>query len=156
MVFHSRIPRAAQRLVLDRPNFDQLLEAEVERSVRHSHPLTLVLLGVGAGSREVAQAIVRTMRRMDRIARLDDATIALLLPEVGAEDAPAVCERILVEARQLAPELKGGIAHWPEDGYDMDTLLVAARTALDQAKTGRVIAAAQTVLEMRLSRRPVA
>ena len=70
---------------------------------------------------------------MDRVARLDDATIALLLPEVGVDDAALACERILVEARRDAPDIKGGVAHWPEDGYDMDTLLAAARTALEQA-----------------------
>jgi DNA-binding NtrC family response regulator len=156
MVFHWRIPRAANRIVLDRPNFDQLLEAEVERSVRHAHPLTLVLFGLEAAAKEVAQAIVRSMRRMDRIARLDEGTIALLLPEVGSEDAPGACERILMEARRMTPTLKGGIAHWPEDGYDMDTLLAAARTALEQAPSGRVIGAQQTVLELRLARRPVA
>jgi DNA-binding NtrC family response regulator len=158
MVFQWRVQREASRLVLDRPHFEQLLEAEVERSIRHTHPLALALLRVEGGSGTMAAvgaAIAQAMRRMDRLGRLDETTLAVLLPELASEDAGGVCDRILQQARKIAPGLRAGMAEWPSDGYTMDTLVLAARSALEQATSGQVVRARATVIELRLGRHRV-
>ncbi len=95
--------------------FDEFLEREVLRTVRHNRPLSLLLfdidrfkqvnddLGHLAGDftlREMAACVKRVVRREDLFARYGGEEFALVLIETGLPDALQVAERVraLVEA----------------------------------------------------------
>ena len=93
--------------------------------------------------RQAAERIRRTIREVDTLARLGGDEFALL--QIDARDARAmaqlagrICE-VLAEPFQLGGQeiitsVSIGIAAWPADGTDLDTLLRQADLALYRAK----------------------
>jgi len=109
--------RAVKRLALTDPltglhnrrSFDQILEREVEKTRRHHHLFTLLLLDVDhfkvindrhghqAGDdalKALSQILIQTSRKVDCCARLGGDEFAVLLPETAEGDAPFVVRRI--------------------------------------------------------------
>ncbi|MBF0416804.1 MAG: GGDEF domain-containing protein, partial [Magnetococcales bacterium] len=101
----------------NRRRFDQFLEYEWNRSQRHGHPFSLLLMdidffkmyndfyGHAQGDvclRKVADAIARSMpRSMDLAARYGGEEFASVLPETQEAGAHAVAQRILGAVRDL-------------------------------------------------------
>ena len=89
--------------------------------------------------KSVVERLKHCVREQDIISRWGGDEFTLLLPEISCrEDATAIAKRIL-EVLQLGFDLKGnyllvtcsiGIAVFPNDGKDADTLLKNADTAL--------------------------
>jgi len=142
----------------------QVLVSEFARAVRYRHPLSVVLAGVDhhadlAGTHGddalarwragLAEALRRSLRQIDVVARTGENELAILLPETTASGARVVAER----ARGLASHLivKGGpegerkalplkasvsigVCDAPRDGLaSSDEFLAAARGALVRA-----------------------
>ena len=103
-------------------------------------------LGHAAGDRllhTIAQRLQRSLREDDCIARLGGDEFVVLLPQLGRpEDAAMVARKLLtalaapvdVGAVELTVSASIGIAVYPPDGEDVDTLLKHADTAMYGAK----------------------
>lgn len=120
--------------------FNEFLEREVLRTVRHGRPLSLVLfdidrfksvndnlghLGGDFTLREMAACIKKVVRREDLFARYGGEEFALVLIETGLKDAILAAERIrqLVETHPFRFDekvfhltLSAGAAECPLDG----------------------------------------
>jgi diguanylate cyclase (GGDEF)-like protein/PAS domain S-box-containing protein len=103
-------------------------------------------LGHRAGDtvlQEVSDRLTRALRDSDTVARLGGDEFGVLLPRPSqTSDVVAVAERIrsaleapiLVHDLRLAIEASIGVAMYPGDGHDADTLLQRADMAMYRAK----------------------
>lgn len=139
----------------NRRAYDELVEVELARAERTGKPLSLILgdldhfkrvndrFGHPTGDavlRRVAAQLVKTERLTDVAARLGGEEFALLLPDTDAQGAFLVAERMRAAIRSTFHEgplpvtMSFGIASYPDDGDDADTLFRAADGALLAAK----------------------
>jgi len=93
--------------------------------------------------REFSNRLVSILRKTDTVSRMGGDEFVLLLPErTDAENAGNVAQKILEAARQpfiidekkLNIPVSIGVAIYPEDGEDIETLLKHADIAMYQAK----------------------
>lgn len=150
--------------------FSNLLEAELSRSERHSHQLSVLLLdldhlkvqnqtlGYYAGDqllKEVGQLLKRSVRESDVVARYGGDEFAIILVETGKGNALVVADRLcrLLETtalgtNQLRPHrtltVSIGVAGYPDDATEIAGLIDKADQALSDAQTlgGDVVKAA--------------
>ncbi len=137
-------------------------ERELQRARRYQKDLTLLAIdldrfkeindtfGHSAGDRvlvAVAHRLVATCRDTDWIGRTGGDELLVVLPETQGEDAFPLADRI---RRQISGEpieiddeggkvktsVSIGMASFPKDGRDTDTLLARADEALYQSKRG--------------------
>jgi len=134
------------------------LEYELERSRRHNHEVSLLLvrpdgfdeLAMRFGDEVanealgiVAEAIGANLRATDVPLRLGSFDFGVILPETAAETARVVGERIRLDVSGrrlgLAGEgdveltVAGGVATFPNDAKSNEELVAAAQRALSQA-----------------------
>ncbi|GAB4216989.1 MAG: hypothetical protein Fur007_18150 [Rhodoferax sp.] len=91
---------------------------------------------------QVAQRMGALLREQDTVARLGGDEFILLLPDTGAEAAARVAQRLLHEVsrplrlddQELSVTPSMGLAIYPHNGRDADTLLRHADTAMYRAK----------------------
>jgi diguanylate cyclase (GGDEF)-like protein len=104
-------------------------------------------LGHGLGN-ELLQAVARrlagSVRESDTVARMGGDEFTLLLPELTcAADAAEVADKVLrafadpflAGSQELFTTTSIGVALFPDDGVDSETLLMHADTAMYRAKT---------------------
>jgi diguanylate cyclase (GGDEF)-like protein len=136
--------------------FRTQLELDVARAHRYERPLTVALLdidrfrhlnleqGYAAGDSAlvaVGRLIAERTRVHDLACRMGGDEFGFLLPETGAAAATGAIERILVELEDVeAGGIRGvsasvGIAAL-ETGQKPESVLAAARSALEQARAG--------------------
>jgi diguanylate cyclase (GGDEF)-like protein len=142
----------------------QMLDSEFARATRYRHPLSILLLAIdhlealaethgGAAldewRRALAEALRRSLRQIDVIARIAPNELAILLPEttmagarVVAERARTLATRLIVKgdaaaARPALPvkaSVSIGVCDAPRDGLDSSgAFLEAARASLGRA-----------------------
>lgn len=158
--------------VYNHRHFQVLLGLEIERARRFGKEFTLLMMDVDdfkaindrhghlAGDRVLrgtAAAIGASIRRVDILARYGGEEFAVILPGTPATRGRAVAEKIrrcigrTTTARAEGGEpigisLSVGVAGFPGDGRDRESLIRAADSALYRAKAGgknRVCAARQ-------------
>lgn len=106
------------------------------------------LLGPDAGDallKQVADSLRRSLRDADIIARLGGDEFAVLLSEVRDVEAAGRAAHRVLDAMPLSAMAAGGhevpvaasvgLAFFPDDGEDLESLLIAADTAMIRAKT---------------------
>lgn len=143
---------ANRRLFADR------IEQLIALSHRHQESLTLLFLdlnrfkiindGLGHASgdavlKETADRIQKLLRESDVAARMGGDEFTLILPDTDAHAAEVVIKKLLqcfmkpyeVNCQQLILSCSIGVAIYPEDGADGDTLLQQADNAMYFAKT---------------------
>ncbi len=96
--------------------FQEVFEAEIERSIRYKHPLSFFLLDIDffkkvndtyghlAGDqvlREVGQTMRKLVRNSDIVARYGGEEFAIVLPETGVAGARVLAQRIRRGIEQL-------------------------------------------------------
>ena len=103
-------------------------------------------LGHDAGDlllKEIAKRLQNVTREIDFVAHLSGDEFCILVKEVDDDYAAAhVAQRCLemiskpveLSARKFTPACSIGIAHYPDDGKDLSTLIKAADTSLYAAK----------------------
>lgn len=103
-------------------------------------------LGHNAGDallKTVANRLLRCAREEDMLARLGGDEFVVLLPRLAKrEDAELVAQKMLdsmtepveIGGHVLQPSISIGVAHFPDDGQDVETLLKHADTAMYGAK----------------------
>ncbi len=79
-----------------------------------------------AVSKELGVALRECLRKADIPARLDEQTLAIALPQTGVGARVAAKRMTELLSGVTTGAIAGGIAHYPIDGRDPDTLLHAA------------------------------
>lgn len=144
--------------IANRAHFYQNLEASIKRSDRNATRLGLLYidldnfksvndtLGHDAGDlllKEIAKRLQSIARDIDFVARLSGDEFCVLVNDINDDYATAhVAQRCLsviskpveLSARRFTPACSIGIAHYPDDGQDLSTLIKAADTSLYAAK----------------------
>lgn len=153
LAYHDPLTGLPNRLL-----FHDRLSQAIERAKRNRQLLTVMLvdldrfklindsLGLETGDqviKGVADRLCRTLRKSDTVARLGgDEFMVLLLGTQGAEAAAKVAQKLLevlkppllVEGHELTTTASIGIALFPHDGDDADSLIKNADNALSRAK----------------------
>ncbi len=137
--------------------FQELLDKEIKNAARRNNQIALLFvdldkfkkvnddLGHDAGDsmlKEVANRLSHSIREVDTVARLAGDEYSVILPEVTKDNVIEVLKRILIAMKppvhiqnnKLEIKLSIGIAMYPMDGKEGDTLLRNADTAMYQAK----------------------
>lgn len=145
----------------NRRAFDEVLQAEMARASRYSHPISLIILdldsfkeyndkwGHPAGDvrlREIADLLRANVREPDIAARYGGEEFAIILPDTGKSGAIRLAERLRKSAEESSPYSNGshspvsgytislGVATYPEDATSIEELLLAADNAELTAK----------------------
>jgi diguanylate cyclase (GGDEF)-like protein len=147
--------------LLNRREFDRILEEEVERALRFGHALALVMVDIDhfkrindqhghpAGDavlREIGRRLTGVVRTVDRVVRLGGEEFGLILMQSEKAAALEVGQRVCAMIRGAdvaidgAPALKvtvsAGVAVLPQDARGGAELVAAADKALYAAKNG--------------------
>lgn len=149
--------------------FRLALRREVVRSRRFHHPFTVGIValdgdeellaslgedGLGSIIVQLASIIGQSLRGVDLLAALGGYRLGLILPETALDGARAAAERILRRVENSPFEAMDspwpttrtvsiGLASYPIDGQDDETLMARAEEALARARAlGNVSAAA--------------
>jgi len=140
-----------------RAQFYQNLEELIKTSSRHRHRFALLYLdlddfksvndslGHDAGDlllKAIAKRLQSSCREIDFVARLSGDEFCILAKEIDDDYSANVAKRCLdtitqpieISTRKLLPTCSIGIAHYPDDGEDLTTLIKAADTSLYAAK----------------------
>lgn len=131
------------------------LGEELDRALRHGHPMALVLIEIASCGEAAFSAVTRVVaeyvRLSDKALRIGDRCLALLLPETTGWEADSLSERlrrILAAALRSSedapatevPELHRvhvGMASFPRNGDTMQQMLAVAQLSLEQDRSSR-------------------
>jgi diguanylate cyclase (GGDEF)-like protein len=136
----------------NRRGFDDALAREISRAFRFKAPLALALFRIDGREelpsaeatqilREVSWLLAEISRGYDQSARLEDDSLALILPGATAEAARALSARLAAEVAGLKSKrarkvtLSAGTASF-DPGEDVAQMLARARAAMLQAVAG--------------------
>jgi diguanylate cyclase (GGDEF)-like protein len=138
--------------------FSSILQRAFKQSVRHAHPLSIVMVdsdnlksindshGHEAGNRllqHVVRCIRDELRGSDVMARFGGDEFVILLPETHGRGAQEMAERIRKSVESSRFDIRGGdatitvsigIASYPEDGGNLEVILDKADKAMYRAK----------------------
>jgi diguanylate cyclase (GGDEF)-like protein/PAS domain S-box-containing protein len=139
LLFHDRLMQSIERARRSRQML-AVLVVDLDR-----FKLINDSLGLEKGDqvlRAVADRLNRALRRSDTVARLGGDEFMLLAAAASAEAAAKVAQKVLdtlrppfsVNGHELTTGASIGIALFPHDGDDADTLIKNADTALSRAK----------------------
>src|SRR4051794_1349577 len=166
-VLRERVDRLIARLadaartdaltgLLNRRGFQELMEVEIERALRSSRPLAILVgdldhfkhlndrYGHAAGDealRRFAEIASAASRRIDAVPRIGGEEFALLLPETEQHAAYLLAERLRRAVKEPGaahdgelPTVSFGVAAFPSHAADAAALMHAADQALYAAK----------------------
>ncbi len=150
--------------VFNRRLFDDRLPTEINRTKRYNHELSLVMIDIDyfkkfndtyghrAGDfvlSSLAQYVKRSLRTQDFVCRYGGEEFIVIMPMTQSKDAAMVMSRIRADLqdrsfyspfdhRDFNIQISVGVAQFPADADDADSLTRAADDALYEAKeTGR-------------------
>jgi two-component system, cell cycle response regulator len=152
-----RLLEETQRLALtdtltgisNRRALHELFEHELRSAERYGTPLAFAILDLDelkqlndtgghhagdAALRRFAEALTRNARRGDIVARYAGDEFVLVMLRTDREAAAKGIERIMAALRDCAVPASIGIAMYPQDGTDAQSLFFAADEALYAAK----------------------
>ncbi|WP_437652882.1 sigma 54-interacting transcriptional regulator [Sorangium sp. So ce1182] len=143
---------ARSRQVLDLGELRRRIEGEIERSLRHDRPATVmaVQLGAAAARGAIAGALERELAVTDFAAFEADDRLLVLLPEADAAAAGHMAQRLIDAVQAVGAAPKVGVATAPADGCDADTLIASARAAAEVARPGQAATAAEAVTTLEI------
>ena len=169
--------------LLNQRAFGARADEELSRSLRFGRPVTLAIVTIegAAALREehgrraanlalahVAEALRGQSRTYDLLARLDDARLAMLLPETTRAEAGKVTDRIGTAlaaspltlpdgngARTLALGVTVALTEYPTEGATIQSLLVRPQRASKVVRRSPLALRAKRLTTMRLRRHQV-
>jgi diguanylate cyclase (GGDEF)-like protein len=142
----------------NRRKFEEFLGYEIKRSLRHNHQFTILMIdldnfkyindtyGHASGDlvlKEVTQIFGSNLRNADILARLGGDEFAVLLPETPYENGFAVVEKLRSRLEstpislmfdQITLTASFGIAEYPDQGENIESLLTGSDLAMYKAK----------------------
>jgi len=146
--------------LVNRFEFQQMLETSLERAIRRREPLSLLFVGLDrfktinetlgrpAGDeilRRVAQRLTASMRTSDVVGRIGSDEFMVMLSSVTRDHDPARVSQTLIEKlskpyrvaeQECWVTASIGIAVFPRDGKKPDVLVQNAEAAMYAAKAG--------------------
>lgn len=142
----------------NRRKFEEFLKYEIKRSLRHRHQFTILMIdldnfkyindtyGHASGDlvlKEVTDIFAQNLRNADILARLGGDEFAVILPETPYENGYAVVEKlrkalestpISLMFDQISLTASFGIAEYPDQGENIESLLTGSDLAMYKAK----------------------
>lgn len=142
----------------NRRKFEEFLSYEILRSLRHQHKFTVIMIdldnfkyindtyGHASGDlvlKEVTDIFKHNLRNADILARLGGDEFAIILPETPYENGYVVIEKlrsclesstISLMVDQISLTASFGIAEYPEQGENIESLLTGSDLAMYKAK----------------------
>jgi len=142
-------PRRRISAAVDPGTLRRRVEEELERASDYRRPLALAVLtpGDAAEPAALARRAAGALRLMDVVGWDGTGQVVAVLPELGGEAARGAALAMLAAIAKLAPEARAGVATYPGDGCDAETLLEGARAAAAIAVVGEVALAAETAVQ---------
>ncbi len=137
--------------LINRGAFDERMQAEVARAVRHKHKLSVAMIDIDhfkqfndtyghmVGDevlRLLADVLQQSVRRSDLVARYGGEEFIVLFPETPADSAVFKAEDLRKSVEPSSVTVSIGVAEIPSDGTDMRTVIDCADQRLYQAKRG--------------------
>ena len=137
--------------LINRGAFDERMQAEVARAVRHKHKLSVAMIDIDhfkqfndtyghmVGDevlRLLADVLQKSVRRSDLVARYGGEEFIVLFPETPADSAVFKAEDLRKSVEPSSVTVSIGVAEIPSDGTDMRTVIDCADQRLYQAKRG--------------------
>jgi len=123
--------------------FRSLLEAEISRARFFGRKLALVMArSARAENGHLSRwhpRVQALLRPVDRAALYSADAAEILMPELGADDAAAVADRIVSGARPGEPPLRCGVAVFPDAATTAEELVFQAGAALRRATPERPV-----------------
>ena len=136
LVYHGpREPGQGDRS-LEPDFFLAQIDGEIERAAALDRSLAVVVLRAAGGGEFLVDALADELRGMDRTSTLGPGEVAALLPELEADEVPAVARRLVDALAGNGSAARAGYAVFPRDGGDAETLVASARSALTRAEPG--------------------
>jgi diguanylate cyclase (GGDEF)-like protein len=155
LAYHDPLTDLPNRVYLH-----QRLEEAIQLAKRQHHPLALLYLEIGqfheineilghrAGDQLVQQLAGRlagSAKLDELLARVGEAAFALLVPNLGADDAATAAQRLLdvlhdpveISGLTIDAPVSAGIALFPGHGIEAEALLRRANAAVRKAKPAR-------------------
>jgi diguanylate cyclase (GGDEF)-like protein len=138
----------------------ELLDREISRSMRYGHPVSVLMLDIDhfkkindthghqtgdVMMRELADLFNRMVRNSDYVGRYGGEEFLIVLHDSDAESSADTAERIrqkvqdlevTINQEKISVTISIGVAGYPINGKDADTVISAADKALYQAKSG--------------------
>ena len=140
--FQTSSRRPAPREFLSLTVLQEHASTEIERSSRFQRPLAMLAINLGLAGRvdrvAIAHILEPRLRLLDSIAWSASDQLLLVQPETDASGARIAADSLLALLQRVAPQACAGIASWPDDGSDVDTLIGSARSAAIAAEPGGV------------------
>ncbi|XYI02803.1 sigma 54-interacting transcriptional regulator [Sorangium sp. So ce1128] len=152
-----REPPSRGSALIDMGQLRRRVEEEIERAADSARPFGLAVVSVGAVQMRttLAQRALSVLRLMDIVAWDGGSHLAIGFPELGGEAARAAVLQLLEAIAPLAPEARAGLASYPFDGGDTETLLAGARTAASIAAPGSIAPASETAVRHVIGERTI-
>ncbi|MBK7862595.1 MAG: sigma 54-interacting transcriptional regulator [Archangiaceae bacterium] len=135
VVFHTSTRPPAPSTPLEPAAFRARAAVEIERARRFSRPMALVVVTFTPSSSSALPALEGVLRPLDLVSVVSTGQLAVVCPETGEDEAQERAERLLEVLEGQQPRV--GVAVFPEDGADVETLLASARAAAVAAPTGQ-------------------
>ncbi|WP_205519471.1 sigma 54-interacting transcriptional regulator [Pyxidicoccus caerfyrddinensis] len=158
-VVRARTRPTPARRALEAERLMGQLREEVERALRYSRPLTMLVLALpdaGTAGREAVEAVLATDAGPAEAAGWLDATHLLwVLPEVSSEPGEEGLGERVEALLGACPQARLGLASCPADGCDVESLVAAARTAAQTAAPGAWASADEGITRIALGERTV-
>ncbi len=160
--YYERLQEISDRDYLtglyNRRKFEEFLSYEIKRSLRHKDSFTVLMIdldnfkyvndtyGHAAGDmvlKEVTQVFASHLRNADILARIGGDEFAVILPQTKHEEGFEVVEKLRSELEntpislmfdQISLTASFGIAEYPEQGENIETLLTGSDLAMYKAK----------------------
>ena len=152
----DRAQRDSLTRLYNHGHFQEVMRSEIERAERYNNPLSLIMLDIDHFKRfndtyghqtgdvvlkETANILQDSSRESDCVCRYGGEEFAVILPETSKEQAFSIAERIRQRVSQhsfplnssergLQMTLSIGIATYPEDASNKDTLTAMADKAM--------------------------
>ncbi|WP_063815725.1 sigma 54-interacting transcriptional regulator [Sorangium cellulosum] len=144
-----REPQAVGLSAVDLGRLRQRLGEELQRASDYARPLAVLVASLGnvSGRAIVEAKAAAALRLIDVFAWNGDAELVVVLPELGGEAARAAALELFEALAPMVSEVRGGLAAYPNDGCDVDTLLCGARAAAAVAGAGAVALAGETAID---------
>lgn len=141
--------------------FHELLTREINRALRYPQVFSLLIIDIDdfkkfndrlghlAGDcalREIAQVMLKTLRKVDLICRYGGEEFAIIVPQNNKESAAIAAERLreTISKAEIKDENNNplgkvtvsiGVSSFPEDGQTKEELIKSADSSLYEAKT---------------------